>query len=159
VHAERMEGRPSPYVVGVAGLLLAVATVFAVTVRPLAPAAQNTPAAAVAAADLAHAGPVLNYYDFGGYLDFIGIPPFIDGRTELYGADFTLRHYRAVSLISIPDLLALLDQYGIKATLLSPKTPAVALLDRLPDWKRVYSDDVAVVHLRQTPAPSPAGAR
>jgi hypothetical protein len=30
----------------------------------------------------------------------------------------------------------------------SPAT-AVALLDRLPDWKRVYSDDVAVVHVRR----------
>jgi hypothetical protein len=32
--------------------------------------------------------------------------------------------------------------------LLEPGTPAVALLDRLPDWQRVYSDDVAVVHKR-----------
>jgi hypothetical protein len=44
------------------------------------------------------------------------------------------------------DFLKLLDQYKIGATLLAPDTPAVALLDRLPDWPRVYSDDVAVVH-------------
>jgi len=42
----------------------------------------------------------------------------------------------------------LLDEYKIKTTLLAPSTPAVALLDRLPDWRRVYSDDVAVVHAR-----------
>jgi len=35
--------------------------------------------------------------------------------------------------------------------LLTPSTPAVALLDRLPDWKRVCSDDVAVVHARRWP--------
>ena len=137
-----------------AAVLLALVTAFAVTVRPLAPDPENTPAAAVAATDLAHAGPVLNHYDFGAYLDFIGIPPFIDGRTELYGAQFTLRHYRALNLMNMPDLLALIDQYGIRATLLSPKTPAVALLDRLPDWKRVYGDDIAVVHVRQTPLPT-----
>jgi len=43
----------------------------------------------------------------------------------------------------------LLDEYHIGATLLTPSTPAVALLDRLPDWKRIYSDDVAVVHARR----------
>jgi hypothetical protein len=30
--------------------------------------------------ELAKAGPILNDYDFGGYLDFVGIAPFIDGR-------------------------------------------------------------------------------
>jgi hypothetical protein len=40
-------------------------------------------------------------------------------------------------------------QYKFGATLLAPDTPAVALLDRLPDWQRVYSDDVAVVHKRR----------
>jgi hypothetical protein len=32
---------------------------------------------------------------------------------------------------------------------LALSTPAVALLDRLPNWKRAYADDVAVVHLRR----------
>ena len=52
------------------------------------------------------------------------------------------------------DFLKLLDQYKFGATLLEPDTPAVALLDRLPDWQRVYSDDVAVVHKRRD-APKP----
>jgi hypothetical protein len=34
---------------------------------------------------------------------------------------------------------ALLDEYRISATLLAPSTPAVALLDRLPEWQRVYA--------------------
>ena len=60
-----------------------------------------------------------------------------------------LRHNRALSLENLPDFLRLLDEYQIGATLLTPSTPAVALLDRLPDWKRIYSDDVAVVHARR----------
>jgi hypothetical protein len=76
------------------------------------------------------------------------VPPFIDGRTELYGGDFMLRHYRAVTLADLRDFLRLLDEYRIGATLLAPRTPAVALLDRLPGWKRVYADDIAVVHQR-----------
>jgi hypothetical protein len=59
-----------------------------------------------------------------------------------------MRHYRALLLHDLPDFLKLLDEYRIGATLLSPSTPAVALLDRLPEWERVYADDVAVVHKR-----------
>jgi hypothetical protein len=29
-----------------------------------------------------------------------------------------------------------------------PGTPANAFLDRLPGWRRLYADDVAVVHIR-----------
>jgi hypothetical protein len=118
------------------------------------PARQNTPEAAVASAGLAKAGPVLNDYSFGGYLIFAGIPTFIDGRSELYGGQFIVRYNRDVSLADLGDFLKLLDQYKFGATLLEPDTPAVALLDRLPDWQRVYSDDVAVVHKRRD-APKP----
>jgi hypothetical protein len=117
-------------------------------VRDVRPALHNTPEAAVTNAGLAKAGPVLNDYSFGGYLIFAGIPTFIDGRGELYGGQFITRYNRDVSLADLPDFLELLDQYKFGATLLAPDTPAVALLDRLPDWQRVYSDDVAVVHKR-----------
>ena len=93
---------------------------------------------------------VLNDYDFGGYLDFVGIAPFIDGRAELYGERYVLRHDRALSLQHLPDFLRLLEEYrSIQVTLLAPSTPAVGLLDRLPDWKRAYADDIAVVHMRR----------
>ncbi|MFZ3308575.1 MAG: hypothetical protein WA280_04300, partial [Xanthobacteraceae bacterium] len=84
---------------------------------------------------------------------FAGIPTFIDGRGELYGGPFIARYERDVSLADLPDFLKLLDDYKIGATLLAPDTPAVALLDRLPQWRRVYSDDVAVVHERRSIAP------
>jgi hypothetical protein len=92
---------------------------------------------------------VLNDYSFGGYLIFAGIPTFIDGRSELYGGPFIERYNRDLSLADLPDFLKLLDQYKFEATLLEPGTSAVALLDRLPDWQRVYSDGVAVVHKRR----------
>ena len=115
-----------------------------------APRAQISPTAAVAAIKARNAAPVLNDYDFGGYLIFAGVSPFIDGRTDqLYGEAFMVRHDRAVTLRSVDDLLQLLDQYGIAATLLNPATPAVRLLDRMDEWQRVYADDVAVVHMRR----------
>ncbi|KAA0072996.1 hypothetical protein CIW50_22645 [Tardiphaga sp. P9-11] len=134
-------------VVGVMILLTAIASV-----RDVSPAARNTPQAAVAGAGLTAANRVLNDYSFGGYLIFAGIPTFIDGRGELYGGRFLHRYNSGLSLADLNDFLKLLDDYKIDATLLEPETPAVALLDRLPDWKRVYSDDVAVVHKRQNTA-------
>jgi hypothetical protein len=117
--------------------------------RSVTPADRITPARAIRAVDIVQAGPILNDYDFGGYLDFVGIPPFIDGRSELYGQAYILRHDRALSLQNLPDFLRLLDDYSIRATLLAPSTPAVALLDRLPDWRRAYADEIAVVHTRR----------
>lgn len=153
---ELVRVRSGALAIAATAVLMATATGAFLAAQPLAPAARNTPAAAIAATDLANAGPVLNDYGFGGYLDFVGIRPFIDGRTELYGTAFTLRHHYAVTLANLPDFLALLDEYRFGATLLSPGTPAVALLDRLPGWKRVYADDVAVVHRRQDLAPARA---
>ncbi|MHC2580237.1 hypothetical protein ACVI1J_007609 [Bradyrhizobium diazoefficiens] len=126
-----------------------IAVSGAALARDIRPAPIITPQAAIAQADLARAGPVLNDYSFGGYLIFAGIPTFIDGRGELYGGPFIDRYNRAVALVDLGDFLKLLDEYKIGATLLAPRTPAVAMLDRLPQWQRVYSDDVAVVHKRR----------
>ena len=119
--------------------------------RDIRPAPIITPEAAIARSDLATAERVLNDYGFGGYLIFAGIPTFIDGRGELYGGPFIDRYNRALALIDLGDFLKLLDEYKIGATLLAPNTPAVAMLDRLPEWQRVYGDDVAIVHKRRDP--------
>ncbi len=134
-----------------AALLLIALTGVVAARHDVAPADRITPAAALRAIDIAKAGPMLNDYDFGGYLDFIGAAPFIDGRGEIYGAKFINRYTRAINLQNLPDFLRLLDDYKIETTLLMPETPAVALLDRLPEWRRVYADDVAVVHQRIAP--------
>ena len=132
-----------------AAVLLALAIVLGAALRPeAAPPRAITPEKAVRAANLREAGPVLNDYGFGGYLDFIGIPPFIDGRGELYGQRYLMRYRQALDLRNVGDFERLLDDYKIRTTLLMPQTPAVALLDRLPGWRRVYSDDIAVVHQR-----------
>jgi hypothetical protein len=128
--------------------LLAFAAIAALVAARggVTPAAANTPANALTATK---SGPILNSYEFGGYLDFVGVAPFLDGRTDLYGEAFMVRYMRAVRLENLPDFLRLLDDYHIETTLLTPATPAVGLLDRLPAWRRVYADDVAVVHARR----------
>ena len=130
------------------GVTLIAATAALISVSHYQPNPRITPAAAVAALQQVNVARVFNDYDLGGYLIFAGVPTFIDGRTELYGDAFTARAYRAATLADVNDFVALLDEYRIDATLLEPSTPAVALLDRLPGWKRLYADDTAVVHVR-----------
>jgi hypothetical protein len=142
-------GMRRPAWVTAAGLIVLIGITGLASIRSVTPADRITPAHAIRAVDMVGAGTILNDYDFGGYLDFVGIPPFIDGRSELYGQAFILRHDRALSLQNLPDFLRLLDDYSIRTTLLAPSTPAVALLDRLPDWRRAYADEIAVVHTRR----------
>lgn len=102
------------------------------------------PAAALAAVAQHHVvGPVFNAMQFGSYLIFSDIAPFIDGRVDMYGDAFVKRYATA------GELPGLLEQYKITWTLLDPPDPRVALLDRLPGWRRLYGDDIAVVHVRE----------
>ena len=118
--------------------------------RRYVPPMNTTPDAAVQAAMHAGAlGPVLNSYNFGGYLIYSRVPVFMDGRADMYG-DALLKRYLDATLHDTGKLPQLLDDYHIGWTLLEPGTPAPAMLDRLPGWKRVYTDAVAVVHVRDT---------
>jgi hypothetical protein len=92
------------------------------------------------------AQPVLNAYDFGGYLIFAGIKPYVDGRTDMYG-DVFLANY---DLMMSPDRKALSDtlaRWHIAWSILPPG-PAAAMIDTLPGWHRIYSDPYAVVNVR-----------
>ncbi len=93
------------------------------------------------------AQPVLNDYAFGGYLIFKGVRPFIDGRAELYGNEF-LQNYATIAGSNPAALKATLNKYKIAWTIFSPTSPVVAVLDLTPGWRRAYTDDIAVVHVR-----------
>jgi hypothetical protein len=147
--AVRFRPQSHPFAIASLGAALVAMTLSLATARTLLPSARISPTAAIQTVKTLNAGPILNDYDFGGYLIYAGIAPFIDGRTELYGGAFTLRHHRAVTLQDVGDFFRLLEDHRIGATLLATTTPAVGLLDRLSNWKRVYADDVAVVHVRQ----------
>lgn len=118
----------------------------ALAVRPPESAA---PTLAVRAAQEAKIkGPVLNDYSWGGYLIYSNIPPFIDGRADMYRDAFLREYIEALALKKTDGLDKLLQKYGIEWTLLPPQSPAVTLLDHLPQWRRLYADKTAVVHVR-----------
>ncbi len=140
----------SLYTAAAAALVLFAATMSIVLPLSLRyePRAEVSPAGAVAAVKASGKTHLLNSYDFGGYLIAQGVRPFIDGRTELYGADFVLRHDAAVNLKNVDVFYALMRARDIDVTMLAPSAPAVGLLDRMPEWTRIYADDIAVVHVR-----------
>ncbi len=136
----QLRWRRSFWLAPLALLAVALATLTRTTERGVDP---FTPRAAV---DWALAqplqGPVVNAYNFGGYLIFRGVAPYIDGRLELYGEDFVARYG------AIAGLPALLDAYGARWTIFEPSNPRVALLDLTPGWRRAYSSPDAVIHVR-----------
>jgi hypothetical protein len=92
------------------------------------------------------AQPVLNAYDFGGYLIFSGVKVFVDGRTDMYGDAFLADYDRMMR----PDRQALSDalaRWHIAWTILPPG-PAAAVMDAMPGWHRAYGDAFAVVDVK-----------
>lgn len=137
--------------------MLTVVLMLGMTVAALAmgqyrPAANMSPAAAVQALKQHQAKRVFNDYDFGGYLISQGVAPYIDGRTELYGEKFVVEHSAARGLRNPASFFELLERHKIDATLLRRKTPGAQLLDQIDGWRKVFTDDDVVVHVRDASA-------
>lgn len=116
----------------------------------------------VAAADLLEklgAKRIFNAYQFGGYLISRDIPVYVDGRAELYGEKFVMDFFKATEGKKPALLPRLLDEAKIDATILVADGPGPQILDQLKGWKRIYADDIAVVHVREKAAGGAAAAR
>src|SRR5258706_3622287 len=96
----------------------------------------TAPASALQAARAAGLnGPVLNNYNFGGFLIFSGVPVFIDGRADLYGDDFIRGYGGLFGGGSAETLRKSLEQYAMQWTIFEPVNGVMRLLDRLPGWE------------------------
>jgi len=138
--------------VAVVLLVLAAGTVAYAAVHRYAPNMRGTPVAAVTELKKLNVARVFNDYDFGGYLIASGVPTFIDGRTELFGEKFFVDHNNASGLMEPENLFRLLDEYRIEATLMRTQSAATKLLDHIDGWQKIYSDDIATIHLRKADA-------
>ena len=127
---------------------LVAGTLAWASVHRFEPHAQGSPVAAVAALKKLNLARVFNDYDFGGYLIANGVSPFIDGRTELYGEKFFVDQNAASRLKEPENLFRLLEEYKIEATLMRTQSAATKLLDHIDGWQKIYTDDIATIHLR-----------
>lgn len=156
-HWFRKLAHPAPMRIAVSIWLLAVTfAVAALGITRPQPAENIMPQRALDALIAAGGGSrILNSLNFGGYLIYRGVPVYIDGRTPIYGDAFFEETMNALWLTHDGSLEALLDKYRIDSTLLTPNTPASWYLDHQPQWRRVYGDSVAVVHVRQRAGAAP----
>ena len=108
----------------------------------------QVPERALAAVQAHGAKRIFNAYIFGGYLISRHVPVFIDGRAELYGEARVMDMIRATAGRDPAALDRMLNDNDIDATMLPPSAPAVRQMDERPGWRRLYADDIAVVHVR-----------
>jgi hypothetical protein len=130
-------------------LCLIAGTVIVASIRQYTPSERAAPIAAVDALKKLNVSRVFNDYDFGGYLIWRGVPTFIDGRTELFGEKLMVDHNDASGLAKPDNLFRLLKDYEINATFMRTESAATKLLDRIDGWEKVYSDELATIHVRK----------
>ena len=93
--------------------------------------------------------PVFNNYAFGGYLIFQGVKPLVDSRADFYGDAYLVDYAKVVSG-NAAAVERIFRKYRVTWTLLQPRDPLVALIDRRPGWHRLFTGRYAVVHVGPT---------
>jgi hypothetical protein len=96
-------------------------------------------------------GPVLNDYDWGGYLiwNVPHIPVFIDSRVDIFEYSGVFADY--LDIIGLKNSLALLEKHKIRYVLFARDAPLTYLLRNSSEWRPIYNDDVAFLFERSQP--------
>jgi len=100
-------------------------------------------------------GPLFNSYNFGGYLVWMNEKVFVDGRADPYERGGALADYFHITKLQ-PGALTVLRNYGVQSCLLGRDEPLVTMLAAVPEWQRVYADNLSVLFVRRQ-SDSPAG--
>lgn len=101
-------------------------------------------------------GPLFNNYNFGGYVVSMNEKTFVDGRADPYERGGVLADYFHIARLQ-PGALTLLRNYGVRSCLLERNEPLATMLAVLPEWQRVYADDLSVLFVKRQ-NDSPVGA-
>jgi hypothetical protein len=94
-------------------------------------------------------GPLLNHYDWGGYLIWKLYPEYqvyVDGRADLYGDSFLYAH--ASSFYLTDGWRKAIERWQIQTVLLPPGAPLISGLLASSGWKQIYGDSQAVILTR-----------
>jgi hypothetical protein len=148
---------PTPRTLLVNALVLVTFVVFTVArVRQVVSTqavteAQHFPAAAAAFLNRERPpGPILNHYNWGGYLIWKLYPQyrvFIDGRADVYGDAF-MEDFGACYYLT-NDWRKSLQTWGIRTLVLPPDAPLITALQAGSEWKQIYTDSEAVILTRR----------
>jgi len=107
------------------------------------------------------AGPVLNFYLWGGYLNWRdpNVKIFIDSRVDIFEYSGVLKDYLDLLALSEPERL--LDKYKIRYVLFPRNEPLTYILEHNPNWQIVYSDQLSILLERKAwrPAGEMGGTR
>jgi hypothetical protein len=99
-------------------------------------------------------GPMFNNYGFGGYLIYSLAPEykvFLDGRGDIYERGGVLADYLHIAYLK-PGAFTVLQHYGIRSCLVERNEALATALGNSPDWKKIYSDDLSVLYVRNDSA-------
>jgi hypothetical protein len=128
-------------------VVFTIARVRTVTSRQSETEAEHFPAAAVSfLARERPPGPILNNYNWGGYLIGKLYPDyrvFIDGRTDLYGDSFMDDFYATYHLTD--GWKGPIQRWQIRTVILPPHAPLITALRSQAGWKQIYADSQAVI--------------
>ena len=108
-------------------------------------------------------GDFFNDFNSGAYLigrAYPNVKVFIDGRTEVYGADFFERYQKVWKEGDLKVFQAMDARHSITGVFLNNNNQEIPrrvlkMFTRMPGWKVVYFDDDAVIFLKETPANKP----
>jgi hypothetical protein len=93
-------------------------------------------------------GPMFNSYGFGGYMVEAGYKTFIDGRSELFEQTGVLDDYMHITMMK-PGAMKVVNDYGIRSCLVQRDEPFSTVLASIPEWQKVYSDEVSALYVRR----------
>ena len=90
-------------------------------------------------------GRVLNFYLWGGYLNWRdpSVKVFIDSRVDIFEYTGVLRDF--LDLLGLHDPQPILDTYKIRYVLFPRSEPLTYMLQHDPKWKVLYSDKLSVL--------------
>lgn len=91
--------------------------------------------------------PVYNEYSQGGPLVMLGIRPYIDGRADMYGDDFTFRS-RAINRGDMVRFREDVTRYGIRWAVVEYDDGIKPKLEREPGWRKFAEDKNAAIFIR-----------
>ncbi len=144
------QDRPLPNILLMAASLLILVLAFPRQKNLAAQVESGSPVPAVDFVERHHlVGPMINDYTYGGYLIWAAPdhPVFVDGRGDVFEWTGVLSEFgRWATLQENPNIL--LDKYGVNFCVLARTAPMAQVLQLLPNWKAVYSDQMSMIFVR-----------